>query len=153
MAPILFLSAGLLMFLLTNYLSSLVGFHILIVVAWLFFSLVFFALGLYSLRLWSRLLYGLVELSFGMAITIVAISAYGAAQSREYVPIAGGGIFHRSPEGVLQLSGPEVALFGMLAAIYVLVRGLDNVGEGLRQHPRLSAYWYSCFHGPTGVSK
>jgi hypothetical protein len=124
MWSVFFLPAGILMFLLTNVLSALVGFHVALVVAWLFVSLVFCALGLYSLRLCSRLLYGALELVVGAAITLVAISAFGAAQSREYVPIIGGGIFHRSPEGVLQLSGPEIALFGMLVAVYVLVRGL-----------------------------
>jgi hypothetical protein len=37
------------------------------------------------------------ELFFGAAITFVAINAYGAAQSCEYMPIVGGGFFHRSP--------------------------------------------------------
>lgn len=107
-------------------------------------SLVFCALGLYSLRLWSRLLYGALELVFGAIITLVAINAYAAAQSREYVPIVGG-VFHTPPQGVLHLSGPSVALFGMLVAVYVLVRGLDNFGEGLRDYPKLNARWQTCF--------
>jgi hypothetical protein len=147
MNPFLLLFIGILMFFLTNCLSSVVGFHVALVVTWLFFSLIFCALGLYILRLWSRLIYGVAELLFGGIITLVAISAYGVAQSREYVPIVGGGIFHKLPEGALQLSGPEVALFGMLAAIYVLVRGLDNVGEGLSElsNPEWHARWQRCF--------
>ncbi len=54
MRSLLFLPVGLLMFLLTNGLSSLVGFNPALVVAWLFVSLVFCAVGLYSLRQWSR---------------------------------------------------------------------------------------------------
>jgi hypothetical protein len=147
MNSVLFLSIGILMFFSTNSLSSAVGFKVGIVVTWLFISLVFCALGLYSLRLRARLLYGAAELLFGLVITLVAISAYSAAQSHEYVPIVGGGIFHKLPEGALQLSGPEIALFGMLAAIYVLVRGLDNVGEGLSElsNPKWSARWQRCF--------
>ena len=140
---ILFLAAGLLMFFMTN---RVVGFQVGPVVTWLFFSLVFCALGLYSLKLWSRLLYGIAELLFGAAITFIAINAYGAAQSREYVPIVGDGFFHRSPQGVLQLSEAQIALFGILAAIYVLVRGFDDVGDGLRAYPKADACW-QCFFG------
>lgn len=154
MWSLLFLPIGLFMFLLTNGLSSLFGFHVVLVVVWLFVSLVFCALGLYSLRLWSRLLYGALELVFGAIITLVAINAYAAAQSREYMPIVGGGVFHTPPQGVLHLNGPSVALFGMLVAVYVLVRGLDNVGEGLRDYPKLNVRWQTCFRRgaqpPTG---
>jgi hypothetical protein len=141
---ILFLPAGLLMFSETN---QVVGFHVGPVLTWLFFSLVFCTLGLYSLKLWSLLSYGITELLFGAAITFVAINAYGVAQSREYVPIVGGGFFHRSPQGVLQLSEAQIALFGMVAAIFVLVRGLDDVGKGLRKHPKANACWQRCFGG------
>lgn len=127
------------MFFTTNWLWALVGFHPSLAVAWLFVSLVFCAVGLYSLRLWSRLLYGVIELAVGAVITLVAINAYGVAQSREYVPIVGGGLFHTPPQGVLHLSGPSIALLGMLVAIYVLVRGLDNVGEGLGDYPKLNS--------------
>ncbi|MGX4804003.1 hypothetical protein [Bradyrhizobium guangdongense] len=135
------------MFFATNYLTRLVGFHTPLIMAWLLFSLVFFAVGLYGLRLWSRLLYGMVEIVVGVLITLAAINTYGVAQTREYAPIVGGGVFHRPPEGVLQLSGPNIALLGMLAAVYLLVRGLDNVGEGLREgkHLRLGARWQRFF--------
>jgi hypothetical protein len=29
----------------------------------------------------------------------------------------------------------------------VLVRGLDNFGEGSREHPKLNACWQRCFRG------
>lgn len=124
------LPVGVLMFFMTN---RVVGFQVGPVMTWLFVSLVLCAIGLYSLKLLSRLLYGVVELLFGAVITFVAINAYGAAQSWEYVPIVGGGFFHRSPQGVLQLSEAQVALFGMLAAVFVLVRGFEDVRDGLRQ--------------------
>jgi hypothetical protein len=140
---ILFLVAGLLMFFMTN---RVVGFRVGLVVPWLLLSLILCALGLYSLRLCSRLIYGVIEfLAAGVGGTLIAIDAYGAAQMREYVPIVGGGIYHRPPEGVLPWSGPTIALFGMLAAIYVLVQGLDDIGEGLRKHPKWHAQWQRCF--------
>jgi hypothetical protein len=129
LALTLFLPVGFLMFSATN---RVVGFNAEAVLAWLFVSIVFVAVGMFGLKLFSRLLYGLVELAFGAGITLVAISAYGAAQSREYVPIVGGGLFHRAPQGVLQLSEAQIALFGMLAAIFVLVRGFEDVRDGLR---------------------
>jgi hypothetical protein len=149
MTPVLFLPAGFLMFFGTNSLWRLFGFHAALAVAWLFVSLVVIAVGLYSLRFWSRLLYGMIELVAGAAILLAAINAYGAAQGREYVPIVGGGLFHTRPQGILQLSGPQIALFGMLVAVYVLVRGLDNVGEGLRDHPKWNARWQRWFRPPS----
>jgi hypothetical protein len=127
-----FLPIGILMFIATNWVSTLFGFHLWLVLPWVFVSLVCCALGLYGLKVWSRLVYGVVEFVFGMFISVVAISAYGGAQENEFRPIMGtNGFFHNLPEGVLNLTGPEIALFGMLAAVYVMVSGLDNAGEGL----------------------
>jgi|SRR5579863_49290 len=97
---------------------------------------VLFALGLYTLRSRCRLVYGLIEIASGVVIMLGAINSYSAALGREYVPIVGGGIFHRPPEGWLHWSAPTVALFGVAAAIYILVRGLDNIGEGLSETNR-----------------
>lgn len=146
MSPILFLPLGILMFVATNWLWAIVGFHPSLAVTWFFVSLFLYAVGLYGLRIWSRLLYGVIELVAGAGITLVAINAYGAAQNREYVPIVGGGFYHTPPQGVLHLNGPSIALLGMLVAVYVLVRGLDNVGEGLGKHPKLNTWWQHCFH-------
>ncbi len=132
-AAIWFLSLGVVMFFGTSGLWKLIGFHPHIAVAWVSVSLILCALGLYALREWSRLTYGLVELAFGVAITVVAVNAYGVAQDHDIGQILGGGIFHMRPEGTLQLTGPQIALFGMLAAIYVLVRAFDNIGEGVRR--------------------
>jgi hypothetical protein len=106
------------------------------------------ALCLYILRARARLLYGLLELASGVVIMLGAINSYSAALGRENVPIVGGGIFHRAPEGWLHWSAPSVALFGVAAAIYILVRGLDNVGEGLREsNPGWYGKWQRCFRG------
>jgi hypothetical protein len=94
--------------------------------------------------LWSTRL----ELASGVVIMLGAINSYSAALGRENVPIVGGGIFHRAPEGWLHWSAPSVALFGVAAAIYILVRGLDNVGEGLREsNPGWYGKWQRCFRG------
>jgi len=34
------------------------------------------------------------------------------------------------------------------AAIYVSVRGLDNIGEGLKNYPRMAAEWDGTFSTP-----
>ena len=131
-AAIFLLPLGVVMFAESNLLWRLVTYNQHVAVAWLFVSLVLCALGLYSLKMWSRLVYGALELGVGATITLGAINAYGVAQDHEITPIVGVGFFHKRPEGVFQLSGPEVALFAMLAAVYIMVRGLDNIGEGLR---------------------
>jgi hypothetical protein len=142
----LFLLAGIVMFLLTNWFSSLVGPHTELVVVGLVVGLSLFAIGLYSLRARFRLLYGLLELASGV-VMLGAINSYSAALGRENVPIVGGGIFHRPPEGWLHWSAPSVSLLGVAAAVYILVRGLDNVGEGLSElsNPKWSAMWQRCF--------
>ena len=132
-----FMPAGVLMFISTNCLPLLVGVRL----PWMFLSLVFLAIGLYGVRTWSRLAYGGLEVLFGFAIMLFALNALGAAQDREWLPIVGGGIFHRRPEGPLLLSGPAIAAFGFVPAIYFVVRGLDNVTAGLRKHPKWSAVW------------
>jgi hypothetical protein len=60
------------MFWATNH---VVGFNASADLAYMFVSLVLFAAGLYALKVWSRLLYGIIELLFGVAITLVAINA------------------------------------------------------------------------------
>jgi hypothetical protein len=104
------------------------------------------SLVLYILRARHRLLYGSLEFAFGLLIMLGAVNSYSAAVGREDVPIVGGGIFHRPPEGWLHWRPSSVALFGVAAAVYILVRGLDNVGEGLREsHPEWYARWQRCF--------
>jgi hypothetical protein len=60
----------------TNWLPLLVGVRF----PWMFLSFFFSAIGLYGVRRWSRLVYGLVEVLFGFVIMVVAINALGAAR-------------------------------------------------------------------------
>jgi hypothetical protein len=108
-----------------------------------------FALGLYTLRSRYRLTYGLIEIVSGVVIMLGAINSSSAALGRENVITVGGDIFHRPPEGWLHWSVPTVALLGVAAAIYILVRGLDNIGDGLSEvHPKLHAKWQQQEHDP-----
>jgi hypothetical protein len=75
----------------------------------------------------------MLELAVGFLILLGGINAYSVARGREFVPIIGGGLFHRPPEGWFHWNATYASLLPVLAAIYVLVRGLDNVGEGLDQ--------------------
>jgi hypothetical protein len=109
-------------------------------------ALVFVALAFYATRERWRLFYGLLELSIGIFILLGALNNYTVVMSREYVPIVGGGIFHRPPEGWLHWSATGAALLPVAAAVYILVRGLDNIGEGLEQlSPTLSKLWQYVF--------
>jgi hypothetical protein len=116
-------------------------------VALLVTGLLVVAVGLYALRVRFRLLYGLLELAVGIIIALGAINAYIAALGRENVPIVGGGIWHRPPEGWLHWSSPSIAFLAVLGAVYILVRGLDNIGEGLNElsNPKWCAVWDWCF--------
>lgn len=138
-----FLPLGIVMFFETN---QFVGFRDGPVLTWLFFSFVLCAVGLYSLKRGSLVAYGLTQVLFGAAITFVAINAYSVAQ-RCMLIVGGYGCYRKPPQGTLQLNEVQIAVFGMLAAIYVIVRGLDDVGKGLRKHPKANACWQRCFGG------
>jgi hypothetical protein len=111
------------------------------------------AVGLYALRAGFRFVYGLLEIVFGLLISAGAVNSLSVALQREYVPIFGGGVYHRPPEGWLHWSAPWVAWLQIAAAIYILVRGLDNVGEGLNDlpDPRWRERWCRLF--PTRRSR
>jgi len=129
MTIIAFAVAAAFVFLLSNYLVLWTGFGPLVAFS-LAISLTLLAIALYGVRARSRLLYGLLELVVGFVILLGGINAYSIARGREYVPLVGGGILHRPPEGWLHWNATYASLLPVLAAIYVLVRGLDNVGEG-----------------------
>jgi hypothetical protein len=116
-------------------------------VYWLALSLVSVGFGLYGLRERFRLLYGLLELAIGGAILLGALNNLTAIMGREYVPIVGGGVFHRPPEGWLQWNTSSAALLPVAAAVYIIVRGLDNVGEGFHQlrNPLWASIWRLAF--------
>jgi hypothetical protein len=94
------------------------------------------------------LAYGLVEIASGIFIMLGAINSYSAALGREHVPVVGGGMYHRPAEGWFHWNASSVALLAVGAAIYILVRGLDNVGEGLREwRPEWHVRWQRLFRG------
>jgi hypothetical protein len=87
-----------------------------------------------SRTIWRRhrLLFGLIEVVFGIVLLAIAANSYYAAEANEFIPIVGtGGVFRQPPQGLLHIRSTSVSWFQMAAAIYVLVRGFDNVGVGL----------------------
>jgi hypothetical protein len=112
---------------------------------WLAICFWFVALALYATRERARLIYGLLELAIGAFILLGAINSYTATMEREYIPIVGGGVFHRPPEGWLHWNATFTAFLPIAAAIYILVRGLDNLGEGLNElSNRRWIGWWRC---------
>jgi hypothetical protein len=146
MTFIIFLAAAVLVFLLSNYLVLLVGFGSLVTFC-VAISLLLLAIALYDVRARYRLLYGILELAVGFLILLGSINAYSIARGREFVPIVGGGVFHRPPEGWLHWNATYTSLLPIVAAIYILVRGFDNVGEGLDQlsNPKWATRWRRVF--------
>jgi hypothetical protein len=146
MTFIWFLSGGIVM--LATLIFSLLRFQIeLLMVAYLAVSFCFIAIGLYGLRERFRLLYGLTELLFGLFIMFGSINAISIAERRENIPIIGGGVWHRPPGGVLHISEAWVAWLGVIASVYILVRAMDNIGEGLKllSNQKWSMIWQRIF--------
>jgi hypothetical protein len=81
----------------------------------------------------ARLLYGLIE-------TVAGLGAIVAALLNAIRLLSG------PPEESLFVGQNRfIALFLLAAAIYVLVRGLDNIGEGLRDGSKAQRRWNSIF--------
>jgi hypothetical protein len=146
MAILFFLGAGIAMWLHAEQLARGSGPHP-DSVYWLAVALVSVAFALYGLRERFRLIYGLLELAIGAVILLGALNSYTATIGRQYVPIVGGGVFVRPPEGWLQWNANSSALLAVLAAVYIIVRGLDNVGEGFHQlrSPLWTRIWRFAF--------
>jgi len=90
------------------------------------------AAALYLLRSRYRLAYGLLE--SGVAVAVMFGSLFNPAFS--------------SPEPIAPEFGLPKSSLGWLQVVvglYVFVRGLDNIGEGLKLHPRAYACWRSVF--------
>jgi hypothetical protein len=81
-----------------------------------FFGLFLLGIALYALRRFSRLIYGIIE----CAAALVGLLG----------PI-GESVFGKSGQGFEYFAGDKLVI---LAALYVLVRALDNIGEGLKAH-------------------
>jgi hypothetical protein len=87
-------------------------------------GLCFLGFALYALRIWNRLLYGILEVFIALGAILAAVSIY------LFRTQAGSGGF-QTPLDVLPIA----------AAVYVLVRGLDNMGEGFRKKGHTPAWW------------
>ena len=101
-------------------------------------ALAFISLGvtLYALRRRYRLAYGLAEvLVAGIGVVWAFYNLLDKAENRSiaYVLFSSGSLAY-----YLQLAG----------SLYVIVRGLDNVGEGLKPYPRLARKWNIRFPTP-----
>jgi|SRR4051794_17496057 hypothetical protein len=91
-----------------------------IVLLW-FVTILAFGLLLYVMRRAQRLFYGIVEVS-----------------------VSGFLIYSAFKQVLLEKFSVSVMLSVGLA-LYVFVRGMDNVGEGAKRYPRFSAWWSATF--------
>jgi hypothetical protein len=88
---------------------------------------------LYMMRQEARLLYGCIEVIFASgALAAAVINAIQVLESAGRADMPAG-------------QAKFVAIFIIAAAIYILVRGLDNIGEGLRKHPGPNKRWERIF--------
>lgn len=87
------------------------------------------AVGFYALKVRLRMGYGIVELLFGFLIMASATDRYLVA----YQKAALGSPYHnmQSEYDLLRWSITLVPGLQIGAAIYIVVRGLDNIGEGI----------------------
>jgi hypothetical protein len=79
----------------------------------------------YSVRRKNRVVYGLVEMVAAIAALFFLFLRFGPSELT-----------------VEFIASRTVAI---LAVVYVMVRALDNIGEGLRSGSRLEGYWTRLF--------
>jgi hypothetical protein len=94
---------------------------------------IFVGIGLYVVRRGARLIYGVLETMAGIGAIVAAL-------------INSIRIFATKPEENLFIGQNRfIAVFLVAAAIYVLVRGLDNIGEGLADGSPAQRRWNTIF--------
>jgi hypothetical protein len=94
---------------------------------------IFVGIGLYMVRRGARLIYGILETMAGIGAIVAAL-------------INTIRILATKPEENLFIGQNRfVAVFLLAAAIYVLVRGLDNIGEGLVDGSMAQKRWNAIF--------
>jgi hypothetical protein len=108
---------------------------IMLVACW-FLSLCTLGSALYSLRTRYRLAYGIIELI--IAIIIVFATMIDVLNR-----------FPSSSDLIPLLTNTALPL---IVALYVFVRGMDNIGEGLKTYPAIAQYWTSFFPSRHEVS-
>ena len=95
------------------------------------------SVALYMMRRRARLIYGILE-------TLVGLGAIFAA----VINIIR--LLDTQAEDLFIGQNKVVGAFLLAAAIYIVVRGLDNIGEGLPPDSKASRIWTAIF--PTGQS-
>jgi hypothetical protein len=96
-------------------------------------GLIFVGIGLYMVRRGARLIYGILETMAGVGAIVAAL-------------INTIRILATKPEESFFIGQNRfVAFFLLAAAIYVLVRGLDNIGEGLADGSKAQRKWNAIF--------
>lgn len=88
-----------------------------------FWNFVMMGIVLYWIRESSRVLYGGVEVAFALGLLAASI------------------FFHGQPTAARPFMAEASQWFQICAALYVLVRGLDNLGQGLRKYPAWDRRW------------
>jgi hypothetical protein len=104
-----------------------------------------FGVALYAFRSRYRLLYGIIELA--TAIAIVALSVVNVIRTYDSLVFTPPAAPKGSIDAVLQWSPTTAGWFQLAAAIYLFVRGMDNIGEGLSEFPlpNIEARWRRVF--------
>ena len=107
--------------------------------------------GLYVLRNTHRIWYALLEIVVAVFLMISAASIYVGLYLDDTLHFN----FSDEPapehkphtQGALGLQSTTVAMLQVAAAIYVFIRGLDNLGEGLRSssYSRMKLLWTRVF--------
>jgi hypothetical protein len=83
------------------------------------------SVAVYSVRSRFRVLYGMIEVVASLVFIAVSVSQYFQGTDLQGMPI----------NEYLPLPIATLSLVQIVGAIYVFVRGMDNIGEGLREYP------------------
>lgn len=98
-------------------------------------GLIMAGVAFYALRRCSRIVYGVIEVAFASSLLLVLLPSQIAATAT---------IKETLFEGQLVFD----VLLPIVGAIYFLVRGLDNIGEGLAPGGRAAEIWSKVFPTP-----
>jgi hypothetical protein len=132
--PLIFLYIGLVI---SRNLAAFDGAVWVLLASWTL-GLISFGIFLYMMRREARLVYGLIEAMAGVGAIVAAI----VNSIRLLIMTPEETLFHGQNRFVV--------VFLLAAATYVLVRGLDNIGEGLPEGSRIQGWWNSIFPKKSG---
>jgi hypothetical protein len=89
------------------------------------------AFGFYRVRCWSRFLYGVMEVGAGIGVIVIS----------EFPPSA-----ITATANTWALGSRAAHILALMGGVYVVVRGMDNIDQGLSERWRLA--WRRVFGGP-----